>query len=360
MNSGLRYFSLSLVCVVLRGFGQTVDSPTQPTTQAPTSQTSSTSVEMPSDPAALLELAAKKNGLQNVTSAPWHLKATYEVMDEKGQAKDKGEFEEFWVSESKHRSSYSSSNFNQTLIATEKGFYSEGDVGTPRGAASLVRWTLLHGISLGRDWSKGELKLEERSVGSGKIKCITIAMKSSVPFSPEVECLDDHLPVLRISVRASGSLHTLYEEIVLFEGVYVARLIQLKSESKAILRVHINVLEPYTTVDEALFVAPPDAVYAPRMVTAPSAVTVGNIAKKVAPRYPATAKQQRIQGVVVLHAVITREGKISDLQPIVGPVELIPGAVDAVKQWEYHPYLLNGVPVEVETEINVVFCLSCR
>ena len=55
---------------------------------------STAKVEMPSDPAALLELAAKKNGLQNVTAAPWHIKATYQVLDDKGSVKETGTFEE--------------------------------------------------------------------------------------------------------------------------------------------------------------------------------------------------------------------------------------------------------------------------
>ena len=57
---------------------------------------------MPSDPAALLELAKKKNGLRNVGSAPWHLKASYEVLDDTAGIEETGSFEEFWVSEKKN------------------------------------------------------------------------------------------------------------------------------------------------------------------------------------------------------------------------------------------------------------------
>jgi hypothetical protein len=86
---------------------------------------SATKVEMPSDPAALLALAAKKNGLQNVTSAPWHLKASYEVLDDASRTTDSGTFEEFWISSSKSRSRYTSLSFNQTSIANDEGFYRE-------------------------------------------------------------------------------------------------------------------------------------------------------------------------------------------------------------------------------------------
>jgi protein TonB len=78
----------------------------------------------------------------------------------------------------------------------------------------------------------------------------------------------------------------------------------------------------------------------------------------VEPPYPAIARAARIQGDVVLKAIIDREGNIQDLQLVSGHPMLVPAAVDAVKQWHYRPYLLNGQPVEVETAITVIFTLS--
>ena len=79
---------------------------------------------------------------------------------------------------------------------------------------------------------------------------------------------------------------------------------------------------------------------------------------QVAPVYPETARRLEIQGSVVLKAVIDKAGRINSLQPISGPPELIPAAVGAVQQWRYKPYLVNGEPVEVQTEITVNFRLS--
>jgi outer membrane biosynthesis protein TonB len=149
----------------------------------------------------------------------------------------------------------------------------------------------------------------------------------------------------------------LYNDVSIFEGVYVGKNIELRNGSRTLLHIHIETLESYIPKDDALFATPTGAAYAPGRVTESGAVIAGNIIKRVAPMYPAFAKQQGIQGVVVLRAVITREGKIANLEPIIGPPALIPPSMDAVKHWEYHPYLLNGVPVEVETQINVVFSL---
>jgi protein TonB len=84
----------------------------------------------------------------------------------------------------------------------------------------------------------------------------------------------------------------------------------------------------------------------------------GNLILRVQPDYPALARQVRVQGQVVLRAMISREGTIENLQVLSGHPMLVRAAVDAVRQWRYRPYLLNGEPVEVETEVRVNFILS--
>lgn len=84
----------------------------------------------------------------------------------------------------------------------------------------------------------------------------------------------------------------------------------------------------------------------------------GNLAYRVQPNYPVLAKQARIQGQVVLRAIISREGAIENLQVLSGHPMLAPAAVEAVRQWRYRPYVLNGEPVEVETQVTVNFVLG--
>jgi protein TonB len=87
-------------------------------------------------------------------------------------------------------------------------------------------------------------------------------------------------------------------------------------------------------------------------------VIAGQLIHKVAPFYPELAKKGRVEGTVVLHAVIGKDGKIKDIVPTSGPKLLIPAAVEAVRQWVYKPYILLGQPVEVETQVTVNFNLS--
>jgi periplasmic protein TonB len=96
----------------------------------------------------------------------------------------------------------------------------------------------------------------------------------------------------------------------------------------------------------------------PQRVRVSSGVSTGLLIKKVTPNYPQLAKQARIQGSVVLQAEISKEGTIQNLQLISGHPMLAPAAIEAVKQWRYKPYLLNGEPVAVETQVVVNFSLS--
>ena len=84
----------------------------------------------------------------------------------------------------------------------------------------------------------------------------------------------------------------------------------------------------------------------------------GNLIYRVQPAYPPLARAARIQGTVQLRAIISRTGTIENLQVISGHPMLVGAALDAVRQWRYRPYLLNGDPVEVETQVTVNFSLS--
>ena len=72
----------------------------------------------------------------------------------------------------------------------------------------------------------------------------------------------------------------------------------------------------------------------------------------------AIAKAARVGGTVLLHATISKNGTIKDLHVVSGPPMLQQAAADAVRNWRYRPYMLNGEPIEVETSVNVVFSLD--
>jgi protein TonB len=81
----------------------------------------------------------------------------------------------------------------------------------------------------------------------------------------------------------------------------------------------------------------------------------GNLVRRIEPTYPNMAKVAHIQGDVVLQATISKQGTIENLRSLNGHPILVAAAMDAVKQWRYRPYELNGEPVEVETTVTVRF-----
>ncbi len=99
-------------------------------------------------------------------------------------------------------------------------------------------------------------------------------------------------------------------------------------------------------------------VATPQRVRVSSGVSSGLLIRRVNPTYPPLARQARIQGVVILQAQISKDGSIENLQLISGHPMLAPAAIEAVKQWKYKPYLLNGEPVEVDTQVQVNFTLA--
>jgi protein TonB len=96
----------------------------------------------------------------------------------------------------------------------------------------------------------------------------------------------------------------------------------------------------------------------PQRVRVSQSVSNGLVMRRVYPHYPPEARKGHIQGAVVMHAIISKTGDIEMLELVSGDPVLCPAAIDAVKQWKYKPYLLNGKAVEVATQIQVNFTLS--
>jgi TonB family protein len=93
----------------------------------------------------------------------------------------------------------------------------------------------------------------------------------------------------------------------------------------------------------------------PQRVRVSEGVSAGLLLHQVQLVYPSEAKYARIQGTVLLRAVIGKDGSVEKLTLVSGHPMLAPAAIDAVKQWRYRPYLLMGNPVEVDTQIRVNF-----
>ena len=320
--------------------------------------------EMPKDPVALLNLAAKSNGLDGTDIKPWRLKASFGIFDDKGDTSEQGTIEEAWASPHRSKITYTVGTDSETDYDTDKGML-RSVAGTPKlGQAMTIVTQLVQPITNEQARSHWVLGIEKRDAGKAKVVCVVVKAfntpSGNQPFFGPTYCLDENRPVLRVTVQGFSGNQVLFNDIRTFQDRYVAGEISEVRNGKRMLAVHLSSIEPIEAVDAAEFTPPADATPIERKIAISNAVAQGNLIKSVAPEYPIYAKEAGISGTVVLQAMIGKNGKITNLRAVSGPDILQQAAVDAVRQWVYRPYLLNGEPVSVDTTINVVFNLGHR
>lgn len=103
---------------------------------------------------------------------------------------------------------------------------------------------------------------------------------------------------------------------------------------------------------------PPPGSPLPQRIRVSSGVSQGLLVTKVSPEYPPDARMQGVQGLVVLKVNIDTAGNVVQVELVSGHPLLVQAAIDSVSQWKYRPYLLNGTPIMVETQVQVTFTLS--
>ncbi len=318
------------------------------------------------DPSVIFALASKVNGLNSPDIQPWHLKASYETFDDQGARKDNGIFEEFWAGTKKYKSSFASSAFTQTDYRTGDGLFRDGNPRWPGAAEMQVHRNLIDPLPSEEEVSRAVPTLRENHFNNLTLRCISVDhpvsvnSKAPVPPASPIYCFDPATSVLRFDSSYGDAYRTTFSDPVSFLGRSIARDIHVTSKGKPFLNVHLETLEALQPLNESDFAPPPGTSKTPpRRVSIASGVMQGDLLIKVAPAYPERAKQQRVQGTVVLSATIGTDGQMMELRVITSPSQdLSDAAMQAVRQWKYKPYLLNGEGVEVMTLVNVVFALN--
>ena len=336
-----------------------------------TSQSAPTPLaDLPKDPRAVLDMAAPFYDFNDPTLKPWHLKATYQLYDEKGKPTEQGTYEYWWASPKVYRSTWARPSASKTDWHTAEGKhafkYSGGSLGYYEFKLQDALFSPLPDPSeLDPTKSRLDRELEPIFVGV-KSPCVMV-----VPITPQHEqiqtapaglfptyCFDTKLPILRASFSWT-SVSMEFSHIAKVQGKFLPEEIVFLDGKRTILSAKVDKVEGLNPTDAAL-VPPPDAKTPSRdKVFISAGVAVGFITTKQAPVYPQDAKDAGIAGTVVLQAVIGRDGNIHDLRIISTPwPSLAAASLSAVSHWQYKPYLLNGEPVEVETTINVIFTLG--
>lgn len=342
--------------------------------QAGSGQTAANAVaELPSDPHALLAEAMPLYDFYDPALKPWHLKASYQLYDLKGNPAEQGTWEYWWASPKVRRSSWTRTGATRTDWWTAGGALYRIESGKPlRYFERTLETVLLSPLPPRGVLDSGRLKLVLKMIpeGQSKLACVGTTLqweqngKLQAPSSatPQYYCFEPSTLELRMTY--SNSITAQFGQIVKTQGRYLARQVVISVGKQKVLSISVDKTDGIDPSDAMLSPAS-DAVLAHAVVSRPSSgqsddnVTKGSLVKKTQPVYPMIAKMAHEQGVVVLGAVIGTDGRVHDVEVIASPSPVLAdSAVDAVKKWEYKPYLLNGAAVEVETVVNVTYSLG--
>ncbi len=290
----------------------------------------------------------------------WHLKASYEVFGADGQSKDKGTFEEWWIKDKEYKVAYSSPGLSLEAYGNGHGTFvtgAENRLGRPLAliqpmieepVPSPIRLEDVGMKNFERDF--GHLKLWCTGLGSHGDKGIT-EKSTSYCFAPKEAAL-------LYSSSPDQVFQTLFQNVSVFHGRCVAHDLRVLILGAPWLTVHIDSMEDMDPSEVQVAAVPAGAREVTPHAMAPGEIAGGHLIKRVTPQYPSSAKMQGVQGMVILDATIGRDGRIQKLEVLGGPQALQQPALDAVRQWVYKPFVVDGQVVEIQTEIHVVFRLG--
>lgn len=144
-----------------------------------------------------------------------------------------------------------------------------------------------------------------------------------------------------------------------FQGVEVAIDVTTSADNTPLAKGHIDALNTFVPTDDIFAVAATMHKVNDKPAVINSGVAAGLRLTSVPPVYPAESKHRDVTGAVIMEVLIGRDGRVRHVQVRSAPDQfLAASAVEAVRHWTYKPFLLNGVPTEVDTTVTVNYNLS--
>jgi TonB family protein len=357
----MRSLNLVILLISSLGFARGQETPPGLTGTAPQAAPSTSSAEVvtPTDPKERMELAQKVNGLHGL-DIPWHLKASYEVSGLDGKPTDTGTFEEWRVNNKQYRVALHSPTISAEEYGTDHGVFRTGDQSWPGRPLSLIRSMIMRPVPPPEQPDKVVLQNYERSFGKQKLQCTALINREAKQTMQDAAsyCFASANAVLFYSGSSSKMYQTLFEHISIVHGQYFANNMQLFIGGRPWLKLHVDTLEGLGPGGLSALTVPAGALPVAARIDVAGETTPGHLITKAVPVYPAVAKQQGVQGTVILTGVIGTDGHFKRIDVLTGPPMLQQAAVDTVRPWVYTPFLREGKPVEVETDISVVFALQ--
>ena len=325
------------------------------------------------DSAALMARLQKANDLTRLDDPslkPWHLQANFQLYDDSGKPTEKGTLEEWWAGPKLWKRVYTSPSYTATQIANKNGFFKTPKVDPVPELLELVERQYVHPMPDEKEYKDTEPELRQKTLGNFEADCIMLDRPKGndserhLGFDPTY-CFGSDKVTLRETIEHI-SRYILRNKIGLFQSRSVPVALDISQNNIDLISSEVTTLRASDLDDEDFA---PDAALekvdrfevAKRPIPISSGVMAGMILSNTQPAYPLWAKDNHITGDVVIEAVIGKDGHIHNMRVLASPdPSLSKAAQDAVSKWIYKPYLLNGVLVEVQTQITVKFTLNFK
>jgi hypothetical protein len=357
----LSFLALFLIALP-QGMGQTADN---------------SKPSLPKDPREVFAAAAPLYDFTDPALKPWHLKATYQLYDEKGGATEQGAWEYWWASPKVHRSSWTRADATRTEWRTADGALYRKESGGPlRFFERNLESILLHPLPARSFLDSGMLKLDSKLISEGQknLACASATFESEydgkqqLPSSNTTEryCFD--LSTMALRTTYSGLIAAEFDHVVKIQGRYLARQVAISDAAgkQSLFSVSVETIE-WIDSSDAMLSPLTDAVLVRAMDRRSSPDWTGRSDAKgfsvntTVFFKPLIAKQEKgqkenVPDTVLVASVVGTDGRVRVLDVLASPSPLrSQSAVNALNGWQLKPCLLHGVAVEVETVINVVF-----
>ena len=317
----------------------------QPTTQNPVP-----SIQIPHAAADILQLASEMNGLDVPSAKPWHLKFSYDQFDDDGDNIHSGTVEEFYVGHKKWKRIFASDTLKQADVATDTGLYRSGDQRWLNWVEELVITTVLRPLDA-KQWEREPHRTEKKDqkIGDTRLSCVHIQRtERNFVFSGPDFCFAPETVMLRY-IRRNLTEQVTFNEIVPFQGHYLAKEIAVTQSGKPYLKIHVEDIGEITKANDSFFVPPPDGVgpLGGRIVLLSFTFMEDYLISSSDPVYPTGAN-----GLVHVRFVVGKDGHVIEASALDGPEKLRKPILEAVRKYRFRPFLILDQPVEVESRME--------
>ena len=325
-----------------------------------------------------LKAAADLTALDQTNLRPWHWKLDVSMFDKDGKNPQTGSLE-MWSGNGNLRTVETLGSKQITTLRLGDQLYRTAGEEKDFAGMRLFEMMELHPIPDEVTQASAAIKLVQQTVAAIKLDCMVPAVGQtssnagpvSQPASdatpgakpasdaapaaqPVSYCFEQDTPKMLVTYEP-GNFSVLRPRVGMFQSHQVAVELQVFSGSVLLADAKTTKLatEP---IDPSLFQIQPGMGPVNAPVTLPASDLRGLVLSRTSPTFPAELKQRHVAGSVIFDATIGKDGHVASLQPMPqSTAALIPSAKDAVSHWLFRPYRIDGVPVEVRTQLTVVY-----